>query len=116
MKNLTMGLAFVVLSSSAFSDTAWIKNATIKQVLNQSEVYGGCMFFLDTAIAEVGLDCPDRWVALSCNGTFNNRDVAARMYDLGLMAIALDKKVSVLVDDSKTHSGYCVVKRMDLKN
>ena len=116
MKNLILGLAFLVLSAPAFSDTAWIKNATIKQVLNQSVAYGGCMFFLDTAIADAGLDCPNRWVALSCNGTFNNRDVAARMYDLGLMAIALEKKVSVLVDDTKTHSGYCVVKRMDLKN
>ena len=116
MKNLILSLAFLVLSAPAFCDTAWIKNATIKQVLNQSAAYGGCMFFLDTAIADSGLDCPNRWVALSCNGTFNDRDVAARMYDLGLMAIALDKKVSVLVDDTKTHSGYCVVIRMDLKN
>ena len=116
MNNLMGSLAFLVLSAPAFSDTAWIKNATIKQVLNQSEAYGGCMFFLDTVIADSGLDCPNRWVALSCNGTFNNRDVAARMYDMGMMAIALDKKVSVQVDDSKKHAGYCVVKRMDMKN
>ena len=116
MKKLILSLVLVVMSSPTYSDTAWIKDAIIKQVLNQSNAYGECMFFLDTAIADSGLDCPDRWVALSCDGTFNNRAVAARMYDLGLMAIALDKKVSVLVDDTKTHSGYCVVKRMDMKN
>ena len=116
MKKFILSLALLVLSNPTYSDTAWIKNATIKQVLNQSKAYGGCMFFLDTAIADSGLSCPNRWVTLSCDGTFNDRDVAARMYDLGLMAITLDKKVSVLVDDTKTHSGYCVVIRMDLKN
>jgi len=116
MKIFILSLGLLVLSNSTYSDTAWIKNATIKQVLNQSEAYGGCMFFLDTAIADSGLDCPNRWVALSCDGTFNNRDVAARMYDLGLMAIALDKRLSIQVDDTKTHSGYCVVIRMDMKN
>ena len=116
MKKIILSLALLVMSSSAYSDTAWIKDAIIKQVLNQSNAYGECMFFLDTAIADSGLDCPNRWVALSCDGTFNNRAVAARMYDLGLISIALDKKVSVLVDDTKTHSGYCVVIRMDMKN
>ena len=116
MRKFILSLVLLVMSSSAYSDAAWIKDATIKQVLNQSNAYGECMFFLDTAIAESGLDCPNRWVALSCDGTFNNRAVAARMYDLGLMSIALDKKVSVLVDDTKTHSGYCVVIRMDMKN
>jgi hypothetical protein len=116
MKRLILGLVFLALSNQAYSDTAWIKNTSIKQVLNQSNTYGGCMLFLDTAIAEIGLACPGRWVALSCDGTFNNRDVAARMYDLAIVAIALDKKVSVEVDDTKKHNGYCVVKRMDLKN
>ena len=116
MKKLILSALLLALSSHAYSDTAWIKNATIKQVLNQSNAYGGCMLFLDTVIADSGLDCPNRWVALSCDGTFNNRDVAARMYDVGMMAIALDKKVSVEVDDTKKHSGYCVVKRMDMKN
>ena len=117
MKKLILSLVFLALSNHAYSDAAWIKNAKIKQVLNQSNAYGGCMLLLDKSIADSGLNCPaSNWVALSCDGTFNNRAVAARMYDLGLMSIALDKKVSVLVDDTKTHSGYCVVIRMDMKN
>ncbi len=116
VKTFILSLTLLALSNHAYSDTAWIKGATIKQVLNQSNAYGGCMLYLDTAIADSGLDCPSKWVALSCDGTFNNRDVAARMYDVGMMAIALDKKVNIRVDDAIKHSGYCVVKRMDLKN
>jgi hypothetical protein len=115
MKTIILGMALLVLGNHAYSDDAWIRDATVNQVLNQSNAYGGCMLYLDTAIADTGLDCPSRWVALSCDGTFNDRDVAARMYDLGMMAIALDKKVNIRVDDAMKHSGYCVVKRMDLK-
>ena len=116
MKKLTLSLALLALSNHAYSDTAWITNATVIQVLNQSNTYGECMLYIDKTIADSGLDCPSRWVALSCDGTYNNRDVAARMYDAGMMAIALDKKVNVRVDDAIKHNGYCVVKRMDLKN
>jgi hypothetical protein len=117
MKKLILSLVFLALSNHAFSDAAWINSAKIKQVLNQSNAYGGCMLLLNKSIADSGLDCPaSNWVALSCDGTFNNRDVAARMYDVGMMSIALDKKLSVQVDDSKKHAGFCVVKRMDMKN
>ena len=117
MKNLILSLVFFALSNHAHSDTAWINSAKIKQVLNQSNAYGGCMLLLNKSIADSGLDCPaSNWVALSCDGTFNNRDVAAHMYDVGMMSIALDKKLSVQVDDSKKHAGFCVVKRMDMKN
>ena len=115
MKTIILGMALFVLGNHAYSDDAWIKNATVTRVLNQSNAFGGCMFYVDTRIADTGLDCPSSWVALSCDGTFNNRDVAARMYDMGMMAIALDKKVDIRVDDAMKHSGYCVVKRMDLK-
>ena len=116
MKTLILSIALLALSNHAYSDTAWVKGATVERVLNQSDAYGGCMLFVDKAIADSILNCPSRWVSLSCDGTFNNRDVAARMYDVGMMAIALDKKVNIRVDDAIKHSGYCVVKRMDLKN
>jgi len=116
MKKLILSMALLALSNHAYSDTAWIHNATITQVLNRSDAYGGCMLYLDTLIADTGLGCPSKWVALSCDGTYNNRDVAARMYDVGMMAIALDKKVNIQVDDTKKHHGYCVVKRMDMKS
>ena len=116
MKILILSLALLALSNHAYSDTAWINNATIKNVLNRSNAYGGCMLYLDTLIADTGLDCPSKWVALSCDGTYNNRDVAARMHDVGMMAMALDKKVNLQLDDTKMHNGYCVVIRMDMKS
>ena len=115
MKTLILSMTLLALSNHTYSDRAWITDATIKKVLN-SNAYGGCMLYLDTAIADSDLDCPGNWVALSCDGTFNNRDVAARMYDVGMMAFALDKKVNTRVDDAIKHNGYCVVNRMVLNN
>jgi hypothetical protein len=114
MKTLILSIALLALSNHAYSDTAWVKGATVERVLNQSDAYGGCMLFVDKAIADSILNCPSRWVSLSCDGTFNDRDVAARMYDTGIMAIALDMKLNIFVDDTKKHNSYCVAKRVDL--
>ena len=116
MKKLILSTVLLALSSHAYSDTAWIMGASIDRMLNQSDAYGECMVYVDKTIADEGLNCPSKWVALSCDGTFNNRDVAARMYDAAMMAMAMEKKVNVRVDDSKKQGGYCVAKRIDLLN
>ena len=116
MKKLILSALLLALSSHAYSDTAWFNGASIMKILNQTNTFGECMVFMDKTIADAGLDCPSKWVALSCDGTFNNRDVAARMHDVAMMAMAMEKKVNVLIDDTKKQSGYCVAKRIDLLN
>ena len=116
MKKLILSTVLLALSSHAYSDTAWIRGASIDRMLNQTDAYGECMVYLDKTLADEGLNCPSRWVTLSCDGTFNNRDVAARMYDAAMMAMAMEKKVNILVDDSKKQNDYCVAKRIDLLN
>ena len=99
-----------------FIDEVFVKinGASITKILNQTNTFGECMVFMDKTIADAGLDCPSKWVALSCDGTFNNRDVAARMHDAAMMAMAMEKKVNVLIDNTKKQNGYCVAKRIDL--
>ena len=116
MKKLIISAVLLALSGQAYSDTAWFNGASIVKILNQTNTFGECMVFMDKTIADAGLNCPSKWVALSCDGTFNNRDVAARMHDVAMMAMAMEKKVNVLIDDTKKQSGYCVAKRIDLLN
>ena len=116
MKKLILSTVLLALSSHAYSDWAWFNGASVLKLLNQTDTYGECMVYIDKILADQLPTCPSRWVALSCDGTFNNRDVAARMYDAALMAMAIEKKVNVLVDDSKKHNGYCVATRIDLLN
>ena len=116
MKKLILCTVLLALSSHAYSDRAWFNGASIARILNQTNAFGECMVFIDEVLADEGLNCKSSWVALSCDGTFNNRDVAARMYDAAMMAMAMEKKVNILVDDSKKQNDYCVAKRIDLLN
>ncbi len=114
MKKLILILLMLGLTLPVYSDTAWVLNATVQRTLLQDNAYGNCMAYLDVAIADSGLDCPSRWIAFSCDGTFNSRDVASKMLDSVMMAFALERQISVLLDDNKKHNGYCVVTRIDV--
>ena len=114
MKIFIAMILVVALVTPAYSDTAWIANATIKRTLVRDKAYGNCMVQLDKAIADTGLDCAADWVTFSCDGTYNARDVASKMLDSAMMAFALGRQVSVQLDDNKKHHGYCVVKRIDV--
>jgi hypothetical protein len=85
-KKLAKILLMLGLVQPAYSDTGWVENATVLQTLVQDNTYGNCMVYLDKLIADTGLDCPSRWIAFSCDGTFNARDVASKMLDSVMMA------------------------------
>lgn len=113
MNKLIIILIFIIPSISN-AGSAWIKEAKVTQTLIMDENYGDCMIHLDINISEVGLDCPGKWVSLSCSGDFNTKATASRMYDLALMTGAMGKKVTLRVTDSKKHNGYCVANRLDV--
>ncbi len=115
MKKLILIALMLGLAVPVYSDTGWVNNATVERTLLRDGYWGNCMAFLDVVIADAsGLDCPSRWIAFSCDGTFNSRDVASKMLDSVMMAFALERKISVFLDDNKKHNGYCVVTRIDV--
>ncbi len=59
------------------------------------------MVLLDKAPAVSGLNCPANWVSFSCDGTYGNKDIAFRQLDQAQIAMALNKQVMLIVDDSK---------------
>ena len=63
---------------------------------------------------ETGLDCASSWVTFSCKGTYAPKDQAYKMYDSAQLAMVMDYDVTVHLDDTKQHSGYCLVTRIDV--
>ncbi|MCX7110033.1 MAG: hypothetical protein NTX45_07875 [Proteobacteria bacterium] len=74
------------------------------------------MAYLNTPIsaASGSLNCPSNWIALSCDGTYNTKDVAQMMLDQVQLAWATKRYIYVQVDDSKLHNGYCTATRVDV--
>ena len=116
MKRLAAAMLLVGCVTPALADIAWVTGSTIHRTLIQENAYGGCMILVDQTIADAGLNCPSRWVSLSCDGTFSSKANAQNMLDSAQMAFALNKKVHLKIDDSKKHNGYCVAIRFDVSN
>lgn len=118
MKKIILGLvavALIVSVQASVAQKAWVSNALVQRTLIDNANFGGCMALLDKNIADSGLNCPSRWVTFSCDGTFGSKDIAFRQLDQAQIAQALNKKVSLYVNDLKKHNGYCYAGRIDLK-
>lgn len=114
MKKFILPIIFIFFSASLYASTAVIENAKIQRTLLDSEAFGNCMAELSKDINTTGLNCPGRWVSFSCDGTYQARDIAKSMFDSAQMAMALNKKVFVYVDDLKKHNDNCVAYRIDV--
>jgi hypothetical protein len=80
------------------------------------DTYGGCMAFLGAALstAQPAVNCPGKSVSFSCAGTYTTKELAFYMLDQAQLALSLNKKVVVTVDDTKKHNGYCFASRIDV--
>jgi hypothetical protein len=118
MKRLIAALVLASCAMPTLANIATIKNATINRILIQEGLYGGCMIQIDQNIADAGLVCPaNNWVSFDCEGFYGSKASAQRAFDSVQMAFALQKKVSLYVDDSKTHNvNFCVAVRIDVLN
>ena len=70
------------------------------------------MAMLDPPLAEAGLDCPGRWVTLSCTGEHARHEDARRMFDQMRDAFAREAPVEVRVTDDTKHDGHCRATRL----
>jgi hypothetical protein len=116
MKRLIAALVLASCTMPSLADIAWVNNTNIQKTLIQEGSFGGCMILLDKSVADVGLACPTPWVSLDCDGLFGSKLSAQRAFDSAQMAFALDKNVSLRVDDSKKfNETYCVAVRIDVR-
>lgn len=110
VKLIGIGWLVFCLTSTASATNFW-KTGKITRILTDSEAFGGCMVHITD---NIGNGCPNNgWVSLDCTNTFytdSNKKLA-----IALTAYSLDKKVSVFIDNTKKHSGYCLARRVDLR-
>ena len=87
------------------------RTGNITRVLTD-RFYGGCMINLSVFIEN---GCPIAgWVSLDCEDKYSPPGTGNRMYAMALTAFSLNKRVSVLVNNTEKHNGYCVARRVDM--
>jgi hypothetical protein len=113
IKIIGISLLALGLSSSVFA-TEFSRTGTVKRILIDSKIYGGCMIQIS---ANIGNGCPTGgWVSLDCTQQYYTSATDSKnKYALALTAFSLDKKLTVVVDNTKKHNGFCVARRVDMK-
>lgn len=103
-----------LLSTSVFSQKGGL-TAKVVRILIDDTSYGQCMVYLDKAIntASNSPDCPSKWVSLSCDGTYNSKDIAYRKLDIAQKSEITQQDMRIYVDDTKKHNGFCYAFRVD---
>ncbi len=102
-----------IMSTTALADRATIVANPVR-ILVSENTFGGCMVQLSVDPQSMLPNCGSAWVTMSCDGTFMPKDVSDRLLEQAQMAFALDKGLSVYIDDSRRHNGYCLAYRVDI--
>ena len=105
----------VAYAPASYAATVKVKGLVTKTMVADEGRWGGCIAQLDQTLADYGLNCPSKWVSFSCSGVYTEKDVAYRMFDQAQMALALGRKVEVVVDDTKKHNDYCYGNQFTVK-
>jgi len=113
---MTLGFALSSLHAvSACADTGFIDGAHVKfTMVDASGNYGGCMVLIDKNPKLTLPTCGNHWVSFSCTGTYAPKDLAYRMFDTAQLALVTNKTVTLRIEDTKLHNGYCYASRIDL--
>jgi hypothetical protein len=103
-------MGFPHAASAAISATS----GTVEELLSSDSLFGECMARVQGY--RPPSDCSPVWVSVDCAGDFNSKESSRRMFEVFQMALALEKPVDVFVEDTQRHNGWCVVKRVDVRN
>jgi len=88
---------------------------TVREVMIDSTLYGGCMAKLRSGPADNGLAiCNNDWVSMDCFANFYSKTDAANKLSTAQLAYVTGNNVRLRVRDTNTYNvSYCVVERMD---
>lgn len=108
-------VAVVSMPPSADAETMAL-TTTVQQIRVTSDAaFGGCMAQLAMSPSDVLPTCAPDWVTFSCTGEFTNVARAYRLFDQAQLAYSMEKTVTILVDDTRNHNGYCFATQIDLQ-
>ncbi len=105
---VTVGMGVASAGTATF--TTGIKKVSV----SNSNINGGCIAQTGVSPSTKLPSCKWGWIAFSCAGKFNAKDVAYRKLDQAQMAVALNKNVAITITDDQKHNGYCFAKRIDI--
>ena len=106
-----LALAALIALPSTSMATQFYKTGTVKRILVETSYYGKCMIQLPVNIEN---GCSSSWVSLDCEGKYLDKGDGDRLLNIALIAQNMGKSVSVKIDSTKKHDGYCVATRIDL--
>ena len=110
-----VGLALLASAATAAGAEARFKATVSRTLAAEESIYGGCMASLSVAPHTEGLDCRTQAsVTFDCAGTYIGKASALRMYDVAQVAQLTQRQVDEIVDDTRKHGGFCLVRRIDL--
>jgi hypothetical protein len=107
-------LLMVLPNSSVLAAEATLTAQINRVLISADSTYGGCMAALSANPQDLLPACLADWVSFSCSGHFTDAVRAFRMLDQAQLALATNKSVMVVVDDSRRHNGYCFASRIDV--
>jgi len=118
LPTFTVALLATIASISPTNAVQGVLSSTtvLRTMVNSGQYYGGCMAQLGKAIntATNSPNCPGNWVSFSCVGLYTSKEQAFHMLDHAQLALALNKSVSVTVEDTKKHNDYCFAQRIEI--
>ncbi|CAG0958952.1 hypothetical protein ANRL2_00691 [Anaerolineae bacterium] len=117
LTTLALLLAGLSQTDPTYAAEGGLTTTVARTLVTDPNVYGGCMAELDTALSSAvpAVNCgTSGWVSFSCSGAYVSKDLAFYMLDQAQLALSLNRKVYVSVDDTKKHNGYCFAKRIDV--
>lgn len=107
-------LLMLLPSGSVLAAEAMVTSQVNRVLISADSTYGGCMAFLSSNPQNHLPSCLADWVSFSCSGHFTDAVRGFRMLDQAQLALATNKSVMVVVDDSRRHNGYCFASRIDV--
>ena len=106
-----LGALFLFFLSSQSLAVEKVQGKVIKLLTHES-AFGQCMAQITGYAGSA--DCKGDWISFDCGGDFNDKSAARNFYELAQMSLALEKQITAFVEPTERHSGFCVVKRLDL--
>jgi len=110
----TLMLSSALASTAAFGATAALTGKVDRVMIQNDGGFGGCMAQLTVNPKAALPACGGGWITFSCTGDFTDPVSAYRSVDQAQLALATNKNVLVIIDDSRRHNGYCFASRIDV--
>ena len=109
-------LVFVLGSSFAHADSAWIRKVLGSEIIVDSSAYGQCMvrFSADVDVQSYLPLCRPGHITFDCGAELpgSTRINSLEKFDVAKTAIALGRKISLLITDDQTIDGFCLARQI----